>query len=541
MIAIYKTKVSLVKAGIQAGFSDALTIASGSIRVESSLEDIANLWSCAARLGMVSTIASDLAAKVSDMILDRIVLCRSIQPVGLTDSEWSFMPGPSTRTDLKSIVDAVGSLFEFLAKVIPSEIYVSEFVRRCWIPFTRELVRAYSVSAELAQLEASLALRGLLPTDIPMRLASGWEESQKTQQHSLLNSTLAELRSRLLADVNRKTVNININKGQEFKSAVIPRTVSAEAVNIARSYLPDPHFHATVPAIVSLFTTLRQSEFVDPKGLNARNAAIFFNDCIYLTIALSLTSEKAFTSDILLLRSAASRSMSCFIKAVAGRAVAHLAESASGSWDLGLGNQQQASAADGAVKSSIAEISACIKEWQALEIDESVQALWTAMLVERVTREINRLAVIAAKAAVAASRSAAKGILMSSSSSGLVNSAVWSVYRKFAQAVEALLTAQRLAVLNAWRVALRVRVALCGNQPDIVSMQPLTSDEDLYGISNEGFHTLLACNPLLQGESRDSLSHLADKLMMSGMEDGGNSPKRGIGEERNFAALFSRG
>lgn len=489
------------------------------------------VWEAANLAGVDGILSSRFVEKITSFILSKLVPVGISATVDVDEIRFSISVSKGSE-NIQSVILVVGSLFRFLSVFVPANI-----ARRLWISFSRNLLKLRLVSQDLVDLESSLISNHYVPVDTPQALRKEWESSQESVQRSRVNQVLADVRSGLLADVNRKTVQLNINSGKQFKSAYVPRIVSHEAM-----LLVEKHFKSGNPFLISqvlsLFTILRQPEFSDPNAVSPRNSAIFFNDCVYLTIALSLIKDMDLSPDIVLLRAAASRSVSFFTTAVANRSCQHLKDVSDKAWALGLGNNQQMSLGEKACSNALSEIAVCLKEWKALDIDTDVQGIWSAMMVDPVLKEFTRQSVTCAKGAIGNAR----GRLMGSSpSAGSINSGIWSVFRKFTSEIENLVGSETLSVLNSWRAAVLIRMSLCGNTNDIYSSQSITQDEELYGVSKAGVESLLMCNPLLQGETKDRIKQLASKLVVSPNDVEIDSPTKREVKERDYGALFSRG
>jgi len=521
--SIFQAKSSLVKEGIHTSFESVFIITPNSIRIDTSVADPRDLWECASRMGIESVIASTLASKMTECIFSPILCLKSIKSVTSTDFELAFAAG--STDDPKSISDLLGAIFTFLPRFLSTSI-----CRRVWIPLAPRLSKVFGYTETLANLENEVFQATGIPSDAPRYLVAGWDSLQKNMSESITNSALSDLRTRLLADMNRKTVHLNLNHAKQFQATYIPRSVSFEVLKMVQQHFKAPSSGEVISKLMALFTTMRQPEFVDPRGLNPRNAGIYFNDCVYLTLALSLLKDLNMTPDIVLLRAAASRAISFFTRAVSNRAVQHLLESSDGSWAQGLITSQQVSIAEAACHNALGEIIGCSREWKALEIDAQVCDLWTAMIVDSIIKEMNRLALVSAKSAIGSK----PGLLKST---GPINSGIWSVHRKFTQDIIQLLNADALSVLNSWRVTIAIRTALCGNSADINNAHPISDPDTLGGLSKNGIESLLACNPLLQGETKEKLGKYAEMLLHSEVSD---SSDKKMNDERDYGALFSR-
>ena len=532
VIGIYKTKLTLLKSLVQETFSRIYRVSPSRIEVDFPPElSSDDLWTSASLLSLHKPLLGDLVNGLICHVVDEVLRPEAVFFEAIvTDSTWSLGRASPNRdfSSIKSTVSIISSLMGFIQRNL-GEVRI-EFGRRFWLGITAKLSVRFGPKQELAALENSLIDSGAVPSDIPRRLSSAWEAFEADMSNSTINAVLGEIRDRLKADVNRKTMHLSIPKTDLLKNAIVPQIVSCEVVRIAKLYLDKESSSADhsslVPYIVSLFTVLRQPDLVDPKSIDPTSFCIFFNDCVYLTLALAVTSKGSFASEILLLRSFATKAVSYFINNVSTRASAHLSRVAGGLVDM-----NQSATAQQAVADCIAQISACVKEWKALRIDASVLDVWTCMLVDPILKEMIRVSVENAKTAL-------------NVRSNLVNSGVWSLFRTFISATENTATASSapsIKLLVSWKVSERVKLALCGSPSDILPLQPFPADELLYGISPSGFEALLMCNPLLQGEARNSIKNLSDRLMSSGMEDIVSAKKEsGSSQTRDFASLFSR-
>ena len=526
VIGLFRAKQALVRTGVKAAFSQSFVFSCGSVRVETHLYDVASLWLAAQRMHIAPDILKYLAGNVTDHILNQLLAHKSVHSCQSSETEWLVTFPSLPASNVASVSDAIVSLFVFLVQHVP---LLAELVRICWIPFAPQLEKLFGVSSSLSELEQQLLNQQLLPADAPTRLISAWAKVQEDRDSHELVSALSDTRSRLLADVNRRTVHLRIPRSDLLKTTVVPTVVSAEAVRIANTYFAtNPRI---VSNVVSLFKALRHPSNVDAKATNARHAGIFFNDCVYLCLALALLPNSSFQPEIVLLRSAASKAVSAFLNRVAERAVGRLA----GGFKGGLGEQKQVRDAEMAIQHCISEISECNVDWKSLSMDPSVVSMWNSVMLDAVMKEMIKIATDVARAAVSSSKSV-KGLLSSSTST--VSSGLWSVFRKFTESVTALMQETDLAALLSWTVVARIALALSGSQTDIMGLEPWPADEGLYGLSSTGFETLLACNPLLQGESKETFKRLLAQFVAHGGE---MSPHKApqFPEDRNIAALFN--
>jgi hypothetical protein len=123
----------------------------------------------------------------------------------------------------------------------------------------------------------------------------------------------------------------------------------------------------------------------------------------------------------------------------------------------------------------------------------------------------------------------------------IVNTVLWSVWNRFLSSVEMMLPEEYSKVMNNYKVSKRIQNALSGTVSDIRAVNdPVPNDEQLFGITPEGFEFLLMCNPVLQRESKQTIKSLVGKLIISTNFEAPASSKTQTGE-KDFAALFNRG
>ena len=527
VISLFKTKAALVRAGLRTALTNAFVFSDGSVRVATDIYDIEALWNASDCMQITTEILTSLAGAIAEHIFKPLMTFKTARPASASDCEWSVTFPSLPSVSVEAVAEAIESLFKFLVPHVP---HLPELVRRSWVPLAPQLENLFNISASLAALEQRLVDQGLLPADAPRRLISSWDKHERDRSSTLMTAALSDVRSRLVADVNRKTTHLRLQKSDRLRNTFVPRVVSAEAVRIANTYIANPSEAGVIANIVALFIMLRQPEFADPKSSNARHAGVFFNDCAYLSLALAVVPHSQFQPEIGLLRSAASRAMSGFLRRVAERGVHHLADGLKGA----LTDQRQVSDALFAIQQCIGEVSECNMDWKALDIDPSVVGLWNSTMLDAIMKDMIKLTTVCAKSAIAGSKSV-KGLL---SSSQTTNSGLWTVFRKFTEAAESLVPDKDRGALLTWAVVSRINIALSGTQTDIMGIDPWPSDEGLYGLSTQGYENLLACNPLLQGESKETFKRLLARFVIPTDDI---SPKKApqFPEERNFAALFN--
>jgi hypothetical protein len=374
--------------------------------------------------------------------------------------------------------------------------------------------------------------RKFIPSDAPRRLIAGWGEIQNQREKARIAVILDEVRKELLNDRNRIPVHLKPLSTRNAPKMYIPRTISGVAARLVQKYFVDDVADC-IPQIVSLFIALRQPETCDPKAIDARHAGLFFNDCVYFCLALSLRDQNHH-SEILLLRASAGQAISWFIRTTADRAMNIL------KFNGGLVLPDQIVDGERAMNASLNELSECSNQWSSLHISEDLVHLWITTLVNPLIRHMTRICVETAR--VATTKGPKPGLLYSSSK--VVTSGVWSLQRSFMQRMEELLSLPKLNRLVNWTVACRVRTALTSAQTDILNLEPLPADEVLYGVVAEDFEMLLHCNPLLQGEHKESFQRLTPRIMCQPVDNpfGVKPPvdQQQMKNERNFASLFDR-
>lgn len=527
IIALFRNKFSLLKSGIANSFRDAVECTiNHELIVHTERTDLEQLWRTAAKAKCESSIVSELGAKVTSGVLLEILSQKS---VGYSSSptRWAFKPptDPEASLSVGPICETLNSFFAFLpGALFPNQPELfAQFGRLAWLPFAVRLLKKFGPSLVLSNLESALLKIGLLPAGSPTRLITSYEESRRGETAAEHNRILGEIRSRLLADPTTKIVPTK--RPEQLKDVTFfPAYVSLEAARMAKDFFEKNK--DLVPHMISLFTCMRQTQFHDPRAVNPKAAAIFFNDCIYLSIVLASWSTD-FKREITLLRAAGERSMAYFLKTLNSRIANRIASVGPKSFDLGLTKPEQGPILDKAIEGGLMELSACFKDWRAIKVDVNVCLLWITMIVDSYLKVMNRVAIETAKVAV---------------KSTPVNTILWGLFRKFLNSVDMVLLKDAAAVLNSHKVARRIRTALSGSQADIEECtDPLPNDAQLFGISRAGFEMILQCNPLLQSESSDSIKLLADKLMSRTDVEAAPIVKEGTGgTENNYAALFSR-
>ena len=395
VIAVYKTKLTLVKSGVQKAFADLVDFSKErTVLIKSSPYDTPSLWMSASKLRMENVILSDIATRVTKSILDEIVKHNQVV-FASSEARWSFAGKPeATELDLHSVCECIVSVMNFLKGsvfvALGGDRILTEFGRRVWPSLSAGLLKKFKASQELCNLEVGLIQIGLIPSEAARKLSAEWERSLADTKARDKSKILAEVRSRLLADVNRKIRKID-KTGPLGKFKFVPDMISVEV-----SRFPGEYFRENgdlIPSIISLFCLLRQTQYVDPKALNARMAGIFFNDTVFLTLALSMIPEggKKYQPELSLLKSAGQKSTEAFLGAVVARAHERLLAFRDRSWDLGLTTQKQFQQAEKDINDALTQVIACINEWRSVMIAPEIISLWATIMIERIVRQMNSL------------------------------------------------------------------------------------------------------------------------------------------------------
>jgi hypothetical protein len=394
-------------------------------------------------------------------------------------------------------------------------------------------LKKFGPSENLSNLESSILKLGVIPADesVPRNLIAAYETSQKGAKNTVYNKILSEIRRRFLADVVHKVIPTKTPPNEEVirKLGFFPRYVSVEVMRMIGDFFTDQP--DLVPQMVTLFTVMRQSQFIDPQALFAKNAAVFFLDCAFLSITLAMM-QRDFQNEIILLRLCAERSIEHFLQLVNVRMRHRIQSVAAKSFDLGLCTSEEEAIADKAVEGSLMEIAACIREWRAVLLDTDVLMLWVSVLCDSFLKTMNSAAVSTAKAAI-----------KRGTQSGHINTALWSVWNRFIPSVEMVLPEEYSRVTNSYKVAQRIQNALSGTISDINSItEPIPNDEQIFGISPDAFESLMQCNPVLQKEPKHIIKALVAKLILTNADlYQQGSTKTSSSGEKDFAALFNRG
>lgn len=498
-IALYKTKLGLVRLGVRNAFLAVLKFEDSAIFVNrESLYDTPSLWMAANTLKIESVIVSDIVKSVSGLF-DKMMK----QPIAFSTDEyvWRYKP-VDEQSRVATVCEGFLSLINFLKVTffvsLGGDRVFSEFGKRIW-PGPK-LVKEFGLCRELVDLEAAAVQVGF--SGIPVKIANEYSRSLVNEKQQKNGKILSEIRVKLLADVNRKIRKLDKSpetaeiKGFKF----IPNMVSVEVGRIPSAYLKNADSEL-IKSIISMFCLLRQTQYVDPKGINARMMGIFFNDTIFLSVALTMLGK--YPEEISMLKVASQRSTTSFVNSVVARSIERLLHYRDKSWDLGLTNKAQLALADRDVNDTLMQIAACVSDWKTVEIDPEIMCLWASMMLEKIVREMNKLAVETAKRAAGAP------------------SAVSELYAKFLNSIEKMLPPNVLGAMASVRLGQKIRTALAKSLTDINDIKdPLVTDEFLYGtITRDGFEALLKVNPLLNEESKESIRELSGKFMVANSQD----------------------
>jgi hypothetical protein len=497
--SVLKTKLSLLDGKLMSAFDSSISIAGLTVTVVDAGFSLPDLWQASSRIGNQSKIVTLLSDRMYTEVICGVLEAKALNACQSSEYAWSTSVSPSLSENISSVCETLVSIFTFLRDIIRAP---SDLNRRIWGRTVPDLIARFGHCANLAGLESRLVDDNLVPSDVSRRLSGGWDQKQKESEQSKLASLLNEVRQSLLNDPNRISVRLTGVPSKLIKTYV-PSTVTVEATKIVSKYMSEDE--SVLERIIALFIALRQPETCDPKAIDARQAGLFYNDCIYICLGLIL-SKRTDRTLINLLRSTAAKSISWFIENTAIRAVGYL------------------KLTEKDIDQSLREIDECLKQWTLLHVSKDILDLWSLTLVDPLIKALTRQCVEAGRS------NKANGI--------------WSVYRYFVCKVEARVPIDFLKSLVSWTVALRVRIALTGGQSDVDVLEPLPDDELLYEVSRDDFEVLLASNPILHGEPKESIKRMARKFMMKQSGDVSVSPPRKIEQpaagERTFASLFDR-
>jgi hypothetical protein len=535
-IALYKTKLVSVKSNIRSAFAETVVVTKNEgVRVTADLPEMFSLWDCAKKVKHQAALIEDLAMALSTNLLPYIVEQKSFE-YSMASNAWQCRPGTPVpeRADFGSIAETIQSLFSFMAGSVfhnQSEVF-QQFGRKVWLPFATRILRKFGPGEEWYNLESAICRLGLLPTDAQHRLIIAWETSYRDQKSAQNNKILGTIRDRLLADLSHKIVETNLPPEMGELASIYPKYVSYEATRMVAEFF-EKH-QDIIPQMVTLYVVMRQSQFLDPKATAPKAAGIFFNDCTYLTILLSLLvnnseNPEKFKKQTALLKVVSQRSITYFLKTVNTRIADRIMKTGQSSFLQGLATEDQAGVLDRAVETGLMELSACFNEWKSSKIDMNVSMIWISILIDNFLRTVNVVAQATAKAAV--------------SKGAPVNTWIWGIFRKFLNSIEMILLKEVAEVINSYKVATRVRAALTASAADIAELKedPIANDAQLFGISTEGFENLLKCNPLLQNESKETIQQLCGKFILPRETLDAPTLKAETDGEPNYAALFRRG
>ena len=495
--------------------------------MDPSHHDLRELWQAARRLSILDETLRYLSKKSVDLVLCDLVLSKSSHCLEATDLEWSVSEHRESVSAIQSSAsECIISFAAFMGRWIEPSL-ISDFGRRVWGLLVPILSKSWGNCEEAGLLEASLIDMGFLPISTPRTLQERWQSQRSLNEKASTAAVLSNIRDKLSADINHVPVHVNL-RGKELalKGTYVPVTVSREAARIVSEYFQRKENAVLIPKILALFILLRKPEMSDPHAVNPRHAALFFNDCTYLCLALAV-SGFALEKEIRLLRSEAGRSMIWFLSTVKARAASHLKTSG------GLLKNSEIADAEESIYRCFAELNACAKDWLALHIPAEIAGSWMLTLLEAVMKRMTSLSVESARDAVSKSTKAGT----------VVNSGLWSVHKTFMEEVKSLSLSQADTPHRiAWLITDRIRCALTGSETDIMRLEPLPDDEGLYGISGKGFEAILRCNPILRPESNESWSRLASRLMVqdSSSMDSSTHQSQSNSQEKSFASLFER-
>jgi len=539
VIAVYKAKLISLRSRLDKAFFEAveLSASEGKVNIHHELFEMDKLWLSAERIKYLNSIFGDISTRLTDEILSRMINMKSIM-YSLGDREWKFKEGEDSdpTRQLASIRESIVSLFAFLRMnlFLGNDQMLSLFGRICWVPFAGRLLKKFGPSEELSNMESSLLRLHAFPADAPRKLITSHEESCKGAKSIVHNKILSEIRSRLLADISHKVIPTQSPPNAQVmeKLGFFPKFVSFELVRMVGDFFID--HPDLIKQMVTLYAVMRQSQFLDPQALFPKNSGIFFADCAFLSVTLAMMQRDELVDSILLLRLCAERSIEHFTQLSGIRIKNRLHAVAPNCFDLGLCSGDEEKIADKAIETSLMEIATCLREWRAIQVDVNVLMLWISVMCDSVLRSMNNIAVNCAKSAVRRAHADSNGGV-------IVNTVLWSVWNRFLSSVEMMLPEEYSKVMNNYKVSKRIQNALSGTVSDIRAVNdPVPNDEQLFGITPEGFEFLLMCNPVLQRESKQTIKSLVGKLIISTNFEAPASSKTQTGE-KDFAALFNRG
>jgi hypothetical protein len=515
--SVFKTKLALARSHLRATMEQSFIFHSKSVRIDSSEYDAKQLALYASRLDVENEFVEFLVQNSLTFVLNPLVESKSVVSISKRVSEWSFSTQNIRASDSESIGSVCGgieSFFAFINGLVDLSV-VHQVGRRLWTQLVPLLSKRYGNRAELSSLESTMIEKNLIPSDTSRSLSTNWERDKAEKDRVSLTSTLAKVRNNLISDLNRATIHLNRIPSANV-GTYVPLTVTEEAARIVNDSIKNQTTDSKVISkIISLFVVLRQPELSDPDAVNPRHAALFFNDCSYLGLALSLSGISV-SSEILLLRTAAGTSVSWFLDKVRTRACSHLRASG------GLLDTAQIADTEDSIYQCFAEINNCIKDWRSIAIPSDISNMWITTMIESVLKKTTNLSVEVARKAV--------GLSAKAGDMSIVTSGLWSVHKKFVEEIKSLgIPDSMLQQSVSWTITDRVRLALTASDTDLMRCEPLPDDENLYGISIDGFEAILQCNPILQRESKDVIRRLSSRLMVGPVKKG---------QERNFASLF---
>jgi hypothetical protein len=530
--SIMASKISCLRGRIGDVLRESYSFGSQGFSVHCVEYSTFDVWESIVVLAVQEESLRWLATKALAFLVDLLSFKYGLA-ISASEYEWSYSRTGNSMDKMSSQRDAILSFFKFLQQHVPPEL-TPVLGRMIWVGLRPNLVRLHGISTGLVDLEESLIADSVLPSDIERYFQKQINSFSSEGEMSRTAAVLTAVRKSLLSDVNRVSVQLNgIKKDKSMQNIYVPAYVSKGATRIASDYFQDDEYKTVAPRIISLFIALRQPEFSDPDALDARHATLFFNDCMYLSLALAVCGF-GLGSDISLLRSTASKSINWFIQSVKERAVSHLRASG------GLLDSAEISDSEDSIYQCFAELSICSKEWKDLQIPSDVFEVWLATMIDGTMRKMCRLSVETARTAISKSERTSEKLF---TGSVVVNSGLWIIHRKFSEEVQNMeLPREILSRMVSTTVQDRIRIALTTSESEILAMTPLPDDPLLYGLSSEGFEAILRCNPILQGEAQETWSRLACCMMSRSnqISQAFQKQKLQTDEGSRFAAIFER-
>jgi len=512
VVAIYQSKLASLKNRLMDAFINLIEIGDSGYRVHVNHElyDVDKLWASAVKLDYQTTISRHISARLSDSILrnllddsdDNALSCE------VDGSIWSLKAATGHHSG--SVPEHIYSLFLFLKtelfeSVDPQTHLFEQFLRVCWCPLSRTILRKFKNGPpddQFCDIEEKLLTN--FSTDPPSAVLGMARDEWRNQDSSRkLNATLELIRTRILSDLVNKVTHTPSppNKDMIDELGFYPNLVSETCMWIVSDCLSTTT--EGIPSIVALFLLMRRPEFSDPEALNGRNMAIFFQDCSYLCLRIAMMASEASDSEqasslrdqIGIVRSFVVKSVEFFTKKMMARFRARI--DSCKAFSLGLVTTEQESQADECIEQCLFELANCSREWNmGVQLNKQVANLWTCTIADMLLKYMN---IVVQNTANIVSGSGAP-------------SALWGVWNRFIAAIEML---GNLTCFNSYKAAKKIQLALSGTATDInLIKDPIADDEQLFGVSATGFEKLLSCNPLLKGDSKTAIHSLVSKLVV---------------------------